>query len=60
MRNIMAKCGDKVLIPDIGKGKILRIRFDDDNEEIYTVLLDDLGITDDNLFYARHCELKFL
>lgn len=58
--NILAKTGDKVRVKNIGTGVILRIRFDADCAEIYTIKLDRADVTQDGLFYARHFELEWL
>ena len=49
---------DYVFIPSINEyGLIIKIRFDDRNEPIFTVSLDDCMATPDGLYYARRHEL---
>lgn len=58
MRNIMAHTGDRVRIKSHNlTGRILRIRFDSNNDEIYTIEPDDPKLP---LWVARHFELEWL
>ena len=60
MASIMAKVGDLVEVIGIGRGRILSIRFDDRNEELYSIVMNDPEITPDGMILARHCELKWI
>lgn len=61
MRNIMAHTGDRVRIKGTQDvGQILKIRFDDNNEEIYTVAVEGPNTWFDSTCYTRHCELEWL
>lgn len=51
---------DKVEIPGIGTGVIIRARQDDNGVPIYTVKLDDPHATPTGLYYARAEEFKTL
>jgi hypothetical protein len=53
---MLGKIGDRVEVIGIGRGYIYNIRLDDNNDEIYTINLDNV----DGLFVARHCELRWL
>lgn len=57
----MNTTGIKVRDKSIGlTGEILRIRFDDAGDEIFTIVLDDPKATPDGLLLARRFELEWL
>lgn len=58
---MVENAGRKVEIKGMGlMGWIPKVRFDDNGQAIYTVMLDDPKATPDGLFYARSWELTWL
>ena len=52
------KVNTKVFIPNIGFGKIGKIRIDIYDKPMYTVILNDNSLTPDGLYYARENDMR--
>ena len=57
--NVMARKGDRVRVNGL-TGTLLTWTYDSDNNEVYTVKLDDPSATPDGFYTAQHYELTWL
>jgi hypothetical protein len=61
MNGELIRFGDKVLVIGLDVvGAVSHIRHDNQGEPIYTVVLFDKGVTPDDIYYARDCEVRRL